>query len=67
MTDEQIIDAVRSGTHTLVPMPGERRKFFVGYIKDADIDGKVLKGPNYAPPDAEIAEIIATMVEAGDA
>ena len=37
MTDEQIVEAVRSGTHTLVPMPGSGRKFFVGYVKDADV------------------------------
>ena len=38
MTDEQIIEAVRSGTHALVPMPIGKRKFFVGYIKDAGFD-----------------------------
>jgi hypothetical protein len=30
MTDEQIVEAVRSGTHTLVPMPVGRRKWYVG-------------------------------------
>ena len=37
MTDEQIIEAVRSGTHTLVPAPIGDRKWFVGHYADADI------------------------------
>lgn len=37
MTDEQIIRAVRNGTHTLVPMPVGDRKFYVGEYADADI------------------------------
>lgn len=37
MTDEQIIEAVRSGTHTLVPSPYDGRKFYVGNYGDADI------------------------------
>lgn len=38
MTDEEIIAAVRSGTHTLVPMPGDGRKFFIGSFGDAEIE-----------------------------
>lgn len=37
MTDEEIIKAVRDGTHTLVPMPIGERRFFIGYTKDADL------------------------------
>jgi hypothetical protein len=38
MTDEEIVRAVRSGTHAIVPMPGDGRKFFIGRIGDADVD-----------------------------
>ena len=38
VTDEQIIEAVRSGTHTLVPMPVGRRKWYVGSYGNADIE-----------------------------
>lgn len=63
MTDEQIIDAVRSGTHTLVPMPGKRRKFFVGYIKDADVDGKTFGLIlDLNPDDFEGEEMIGLMM-----
>ena len=37
MTDDQIVQAVRRGTHTLVPMPIGHRKFFIGAYADADI------------------------------
>lgn len=37
MTDEQIIEAIRSGTHTLVPMPSGERKWYVGHYGNADI------------------------------
>lgn len=37
MTDEEIVKAVRSGGYGLVPMPGDGRKFFVGYVKDMDV------------------------------
>lgn len=37
MTDEEIVEAVRSGTHTLVPRPIGDRKWFVGCYGDADI------------------------------
>lgn len=36
MTDDEIINAVRDGTHTLVPMPFDGRKFYVGHYGDAD-------------------------------
>lgn len=42
MSDEEIVAAVRSGTHTLVPMPGDGRKFYVGYYGDADIERNAL-------------------------
>lgn len=42
MTDEQIINAVRSGTHTLVQMPVGRRKWYVGKYANADIDAGAL-------------------------
>jgi len=37
MTDQEIVRAVRSGTHALVPMPYDGRKFYIGRIEDADI------------------------------
>lgn len=37
MTDAEIVQAVRSGTHALVPMPRDGRKFFIGNYADADI------------------------------
>jgi len=37
MTDEDIVKAVRSGTHTLVPMPTGERKWYVGHYANADI------------------------------
>jgi hypothetical protein len=37
MTDDQIVKAVRSGTHTLVPSPIGARKWFVGEYADADV------------------------------
>lgn len=37
MTDEEIIEAVRSGTHTLVPAPIGDRKWFVGAYGDVDL------------------------------
>ena len=37
MTDDEIIEAVRSGTHTLVPAPIGDRKWYVGHYADADI------------------------------
>jgi len=37
MTDEQIVKAVREGTHTLVPMPVGERKFYIGAYGNADV------------------------------
>lgn len=37
MTDAQIIEAVRSGTHTLVPAPIGGRKWYVGHYANADV------------------------------
>jgi len=37
MTDEQILKAVRDGTHTLVPRPIGSRKFYIGNYGDAAI------------------------------
>ena len=63
MTDEQIVEAVRSGTHTLVPMPGSGRKFFVGYVKDADVSadtfGLIL---DVNPDDFEGEEMVGLMM-----
>ncbi len=38
MTDEQIVKAVRAGTHTIVPMPLGKRKWYVGSYANADIE-----------------------------
>lgn len=35
--DAAILKAVRDGTHTLVPMPGDGRRFFIGRYGDCDI------------------------------
>ena len=37
MTDAEIVQAVRTGTHTLVPMPVGERKWYVGHYADADV------------------------------
>lgn len=42
MTDQEIIDAVRSGTHTLVPAPIGDRKWYVGHYGNADIEPDAL-------------------------
>lgn len=36
MRDEDIVKAVRSGTHTLVPMPTGDRKWYVGHYGDCN-------------------------------
>lgn len=36
MTDDEIVKAVRSGTHTLVPMPVGERKWYVGHYGDCE-------------------------------